>query len=201
VRSLEEALAAAAELGYPVALKTVAPALRHRADLGGVRLDVGDEAGLRQAFAVVSAQTGHTDAAGLVVQPMAAPGVATVVGASQDPLFGPVVSFGVGGVSVDLYGDLAYGAPPLTDREASRMVRSVTASPLLFGYRGAEPVHVHALEDLILRVSRLADDLPEITDLELNPVLVAARGLAVLGAEAQVHHPGPRADVGPRRMA
>lgn len=194
------ALAAAADLGYPVALKAQAPALRHRADLGAVRLDLASPDELRQAFEALDQRLGGARAASLVVQPMAPPGVATVVAAAEDPLFGPVVSFGVGGVSVDLYSDLAHGAPPLTDHEAARMVRSVTASPLLFGYRGTAPVHVHALEDLLLRVSQLADHHAEVVSLELNPVLVAPRGLSVLGAEALVRAPGARLDRGPRRL-
>jgi acyl-CoA synthetase (NDP forming)/RimJ/RimL family protein N-acetyltransferase len=200
VRSVDEALAAARDVGWPVALKTTAAAFRHRADLGGVRLDLADETDVRLAYEATTERLGGPERAALVVQPMAPPGVATVVGATEDPLFGPVVSFGVGGVGVDLYGDLAYGAPPLSDREAARMVRSVTASPLLFGYRGTAPVHVHALEDLLLRVSRLADDLREVASLELNPVLVGARGLTVLDAEATVRRPGPRPDHGPRRL-
>ncbi|MGH8868460.1 MAG: GNAT family N-acetyltransferase [Actinomycetes bacterium] len=200
VTTVEEAVAAAADLGHPVALKITAPAFRHRADLGGVRLDLADEADVRQAFAAMAERFPGLDRARLVVQPMAPPGVATVVGTAEHPLFGPLVSFGVGRVAVDLYGDVAYGAPPITDREAARMVRSVKASPLLFGYRGAELVHVHALEDLLLRVSRLADDRPEIAALELNPVLVAPRGLTVLDAEATLRRPGPRPDQGPRRL-
>ena len=136
----------------------------------------------------------------LVVQRMAAPGVAVVVATREDPLFGPVVTFGLGGVATELLEDRAYRIPPLEPRDAAEMVRSVRAAPLLFGYRGAEPVDVTAVEGLLLRVSRLGDDLPELAHLELDPVLVTPDGLTVLGATARVATPASRTDRGPRSL-
>ena len=139
-------------------------------------------------------------AAGPAVQSMAPPGVATVIRTADDPSFGALVSFGVGGVATELLGDHGFRVLPLTDLDAAELVRSVRAAPLLFGYRGSEPVDVGALETLLLRVTRLADDLPEVAELELNPAVVAASGVSVLGATARIARPPARLDAGPRRL-
>jgi acyl-CoA synthetase (NDP forming) len=197
---VETAVRAAARIGYPVALKTLAPHLRHRSDLGGVRLDVHDEADLRGAYAAMSRRLGPGATEHFVVQAMAPAGVACVLGSVEDPLIGPVVSFGLAGVATELLGDLAYRIPPLTDVDVAALVRSVRAAPLLFGHRGTEPVDVAALEDLLARVSRLADDLPEVAELELNPVVVSTTGLAVLSARARLTAAAARTDRGPRAL-
>ncbi|MGZ4664052.1 MAG: acetate--CoA ligase family protein, partial [Frankiaceae bacterium] len=198
VGSAEEAVAAAEGVGWPVVLKSTAENLRHRVDLGGVRLDLTRPEDLRIAYHIMVARLGED--AELVVQAMAPPGVATVIASSEDTAFGPLVSFGLGGVATDLLGDRAWRAVPLTDSDASELVREPRAAPLLFGYRGAAPVDVAGLEDMLLRVGRLADDLPEVAELELNPVVAAEKGVAVLAADVRVALPA-RADVGPRRMS
>ncbi|SHN83933.1 Acyl-CoA synthetase (NDP forming) [Geodermatophilus obscurus] len=201
VPDVEAAVAAAEEVGYPVVLKSTAPWLRHRSDLGGVRLDLPDADAVRAAFAAIP--SGDP----VIVQEMAAPGVATVVEIVDDPSFGALVSFGLGGVATDLLGDRAYRTLPLTDLDAAELVRAPRAWPLLNGYRGSEPVDVAALEDLLLRVARLADDLPEVLRLVLEPVLVGpphpwhgGRSLVVAGAVVRVGPPTGRVDPGPRRM-
>lgn len=186
VRSADEAVAAAREIGWPVALKSTAPGLRHRADLGGVRLGIADEAELRadveQMRAALAAVLPGAAQEPFEVQAMAEAGVACVVRSTEDQLFGPVVSFGLAGDAVDLLGDVAYGVPPLTDVDVAAMVRSVRAAPRLFGYMGTRVVATAALEDVLARVSVLADDLPEVRSLELYPVVVAEHGAAVLSA-------------------
>jgi len=199
VASVDEALAAAVELGYPVALKATAEPLRHRPELGTVRLDIASEDELRGAYQAMTARLGAARA-GLAVQAMATQGVATVIRTAEDPSFGALISFGVGGVATDLLGDRAFRVLPLTDLDAAELVRAVRAAPLLFGYRGSEPVDVASLEQLLLRVARLADDLPEVAELELNPVVVAPSGTSVLRATARVAVPRARLDAGPRRM-
>ncbi len=196
VTSAEEAVAAAEELGWPVALKAREDWLRHRVDLGGVRLDIGGEAELRAAYEAVRGIGGRSTE----VQAMAPPGVAVVVDTQEDPSFGVLVSVGVAGVSTELLGDRAYRAVPLTDADAREMVRSLHAAPLLFGWRGADPVDVAALEALLLRIARLADHLPEVKRISLNPVLVGREGLTVLDAVVEVAPAGQLADTGPRRM-
>ncbi len=201
VHDEEEALAAALRLGFPVALKTTAPALRHRADLGGVRLDLPDEAALRAAVAqVLEAAAGQVvDGPPLEVQPMVERGVACVVRSTEDPLFGPVVSFGLGGDATDLLDDVAHGVPPLTDVDVAALVREPRSSARLFGYRGLPAADGAALEDVVGRVAALADGLPELRSLELNPVLAAPGGAFVLRARAQLA-PADRA-AATRRLA
>ena len=200
VPDVEAAVAAAAELGWPVALKSIAPSLRHRTDLGGVRLGLATEAELRGAWAGIADTLGAEVARHLIVQRMSPPGVAVVLTSTEDPLFGPVISFGVGGVATELLGDRSYRIVPLTDVDVAELIRSIRAAPLLFGHRGADPVDMGALEDLVARVSLLADDLPEVASLELNPVIVGAASLAVLNATVHLAAPLARADQGPRSL-
>nr|WP_274997427.1 GNAT family N-acetyltransferase [Promicromonospora iranensis] len=201
VRTADEAVAAAEELGWPVALKIAAPALRHRADLGGVRLDIADAEDLREdAERMLAAAASLLPAPDpvLEVQAMAPTGVACVVRSVEDELFGPVVSFGLAGDAVDLLDDVTHGVPPLTDVDVARMVRGVRAAPRLFGYQGAPAADVAALEDVLARVSVMAEDLPELASLELYPVAVAERGAAVLHATVRLR-PAERRTDAPRR--
>ncbi len=197
----DAAVAAAATLGYPVALKTTAPHLRHRADLGGVRLDLADEADLRRAYDELTARLGGPAELLPVVQAMAPRGVDTVVRAGMDPGAGAVLSFGLAGPPSELLGDIAHRLVPATDRDVAELVRSIKAAPLLFGWRGAEPVDTGALEALLLRVSMLADDLPEVVGVALDPVVVAPDGLTVLGATVRLAPPPARTDLGPRTLS
>ncbi|MEU7957894.1 bifunctional acetate--CoA ligase family protein/GNAT family N-acetyltransferase [Micromonospora humida] len=194
--SVDEALAAADRCGWPVALKAAAPGLRHRLDLGAVRLDLADPVALRRAYADLAAGFG----AQVLVQPMVPPGVACVVELREDPAFGPVVGFGLGGVATELLGDRAWRAVPLTDRDAAELVDEPRASPLLRGHRGAAPVDRAALADLLLRVGRLADEQPRVRALTLNPVLARPDGISVLHAAVGVGTAGARPDTGPRRL-
>ncbi|MFD8689048.1 GNAT family N-acetyltransferase [Streptomyces sp. NPDC059651] len=197
----EEAVAAAARLGYPVALKTTAPHLRHRADLGGVRLDLDGEAALRRAYGELTDLLGKPAELRPVVQSMAPRGVDTVVRASIDPAAGAVLSFGLAGAPSELLGDTAHRLVPATDRDAAELIRSIRAAPVLFGWRGSAPVDTAALEELLLRVSRLVDDCPEVVSIALEPVVVATHGLTVLGASVRLSPPPARTDLGPRRLS
>ncbi|MFE7141461.1 GNAT family N-acetyltransferase [Streptomyces sp. NPDC057644] len=196
----EAAVAAAARLGYPVALKTTAPHLRHRADLGGVRLDVADEEALRRAYGELTDLLGKPAELLPVVQAMAPRGVDTVVRASIDAAAGAVLSFGLAGAPSELLGDTAHRLVPATDRDAAELIRSIRAAPVLFGWRGSAPVDTAALEELLLRLSRLVDDHPEVVSVALEPVVVAPQGLTVLGASVRLAPPPARGDLGPRRL-
>ncbi|WP_239144373.1 acetate--CoA ligase family protein, partial [Streptomyces sp. SID14515] len=196
----ETAVAAAARLGYPVALKTTAPHLRHRADLGGVRLDLADEEALRRAYGDLTDLLGKPAELLPVVQAMAPRGVDTVVRASIDAAAGAVLSFGLAGAPSELLGDTAHRLVPATDRDAAELIRSIRAAPVLFGWRGSAPVDTAALEELLLRLSRLVDDHPEVVSVALEPVVVAPQGLTVLGASVRLAPPPARSDVGPRRL-
>jgi acyl-CoA synthetase (NDP forming)/GNAT superfamily N-acetyltransferase len=196
----EAAAEAARALGYPVALKATAPHLRHRADLGGVRLDLADEEQLRRAYAELTELFGPPQELRPVVQAMAPRGVDTVVQAVIDPAAGPVLSFGLAGAASQLLGDTAHRLIPVTDRDAASLVRSIRTAPLLFGWRGSAPVDTPALEELLLRVSRLVDDHPEVVAVTLEPVVVAPHGLSVLGATVRLAPPPARDDLGPRTL-
>ncbi len=196
----DEAARAARDLGYPVALKATAPHLRHRADLGGVRLDLADEDQLRRAYAELTELFGKPQELRPVVQAMAPRGVDTVVRAVIDPAAGAVLSFGLAGAASQLLGDMAHRLVPVTDRDATSLVRSIRTAPLLFGWRGSTPVDTPALEELLLRVSRLVDDHPEVVAVTLEPVVVAPHGVSVLGASVRLAPPPARDDLGPRTL-
>ncbi|MFC9213564.1 GNAT family N-acetyltransferase [Streptomyces sp. NPDC057083] len=196
----EGAVAAAGQLGYPVALKTTAPHLRHRADLGGVRLDLAGENALRRAYDELTDLLGTPAELRPVVQAMAPRGVDTVVRASIDAAAGAVLSFGLAGAPSELLGDTAHRLVPATDRDAAELIRSIKAAPVLFGWRGSAPADTAALEELLLRVSRLVDDHPEVVSAALEPVVVATHGLTVLGASVRLAPPPARSDLGPRRL-
>ncbi|KUL51530.1 GNAT family N-acetyltransferase [Streptomyces sp. NRRL S-1521] len=196
----DEAVEAARRLGYPVALKTTAPHLRHRADLGGVRLDLADEEQLRRAYQELIDLFGKPAELRPVVQKMVPRGVDTVVRAVIDPAAGAVLSFGLAGAASELLGDTAHRLIPVTDREAASLVRSIRTAPLLFGWRGSAPVDTPALQELLQRVSRLVDDHPEVVGVSLEPVVVAPRGLSVLGASVRLAPPPARDDLGPRTL-
>jgi acyl-CoA synthetase (NDP forming) len=196
----EEVVAAASELGYPVAVKAADEVLRHRADLGTVRLDVDSPRDARAAYHGIATASGDPNPS-VLVQRMARGGVVCVVEILQDPAFGPVVGFGLGGVATELIGDRAFRAAPLTDRDAHDLLREPLAAPMLFGYRGAKSVDAEACEDLLLRVGALADELPGLAGLTLNPVLAAPEGITVLHANVRIERPsGPRPDAGARRL-
>ncbi|MFI7319054.1 GNAT family N-acetyltransferase [Streptomyces venezuelae] len=196
----DAAAEAARTIGYPVALKTTAPHLRHRADLGGVRLDLADEEQLRRAYQELTDAFGKPAELRPVVQGMVPRGVDTVVRAVIDPAAGAVLSFGLAGAASELLGDTAHRLVPVTDREAGSLIRSIRTAPLLFGWRGSAPVDTPALEELLQRVSRLVDDHPEVVGVSLEPVVVAQRGLSVLDASVRLAPPPARDDLGPRTL-
>ena len=185
VSSLEGAVAAAAGFDGPVALKAAGETIVHKTDVGGVALDL---AGPDEVAAAYRRMTGTLGSAmtGAVVQPMAPAGVETIVGVVQDPAFGPLVMFGLGGIAAELLGDVAFRVAPLTDLDAAELIREPRSSPLLFGYRGAEPVAVEALLDLLGQVGALADEQPDIAELDLNPVRVSTEHAVVLDARIRV---------------
>ncbi|GAB1646304.1 GNAT family N-acetyltransferase [Krasilnikovia sp. MM14-A1259] len=180
----DAAVAAARRLGYPVALKCADPELVHKSDTGGVRLGLADADQVRAAFAGVTAagRPGH----GALVQPMLSDGVELSCGIVHDPLFGSLVMAGLGGVHTDLLNDRVFRLVPLTDLDAGRMWRELRGAPLLTGFRGSVPVDTAAVEDLLLRVSRLAEDLPEVSELDLNPVLAGPAGVVAVDAKLRL---------------
>ncbi len=182
----EEAVAAAERLGYDVVLKATADRLRQRPDLAHVWRNIDTEAEMRDAWQSMQAVVGSPETAGFIVQNVAPPGVPVSIAGMEDPLFGPVVSFGVSGPATELMGDRSYRIPPMHSGDASDMVREIRSAPLLFGYRGSEKVDVEAVEHLLLRVAQLKNDLPQVRSLELNLVLVGPNGATVLNGIGRV---------------
>ncbi|WP_205474540.1 bifunctional GNAT family N-acetyltransferase/acetate--CoA ligase family protein [Nocardioides sp. SYSU D00038] len=201
VTTLRAAQAAGRALGWQVVLKATAGHLRERPDMAHVRRNIESAAAMREAWNTLRAEIGAPEDVGFVVQKRAAPGVPVTIRSIEDPLFGPVVSFGISGPVIELVSDVAYRVPPLVGRDAAGMVREVKSSPMLFGYRGAEVVDVGEVERLIQRVAQLQNDLPQVSSLELSLVLAHSEGAAVLSAAARVEPVSdPRSDSFVRRL-
>lgn len=196
-----EACEAAEKLGYPVALKAIDPTMRHRLDLGGVRLGIEDQESLVRDIDLMRRTLATYGDFDLEVQSMAPTGQNCVIRAMEDPLLGPVVSFGMSGDSVNLLDDWAHRVPPLTQRDVEKLVRSPKASRKLFGYDGLPPVRVDLLEDLIRRVAELKDRHPEIALVELNPIMISGQTLTVLDSTVKLGNPQQRTDSARRTMS
>ncbi|SFV22448.1 GNAT family N-acetyltransferase [Micrococcus terreus] len=198
--SADEAVAAADRLGWPVAVKAVDSYVRHRLDLGGVRLNIVDADSLRrnvEQMRPVLEPYGNPD---LEVQSMAPSGQGCTITALEDPLLGPVVSFGIAGDAVDLLDDWVHRVPPLNDQDIQRMVRAPRAAAKLFGHGGLPEVDTAALEDLLARTAALKDDHPQVARIRFNPVLASAQGVTVLSAEIDVANAAQRTDSARRAM-
>ncbi|WP_410588677.1 GNAT family N-acetyltransferase [Amycolatopsis sp. lyj-23] len=197
VSTVDEAVTAAGELGYPVTLKAVDERLRGRPDLAGVRLDLASEDSVRTAYETLREVSGDDE---VYVQRMAPKGLSCVIGLQDDPSFGTLVSFGLSGLVSTLLGDRAYRAVPLTDVDAATLLREPRTAPLLTGYRGDEPADLAALQDMVLRVAALAEDNPEVRSLVLDPILASPDGAFVANARLVLGAPPSRPDTGPRRL-
>jgi acyl-CoA synthetase (NDP forming) len=185
VGGADAAVVAAEEIGYPVVLKASEPALRHREDRIGVRLDVADAAAVRAGYDELAAAGGPEVYVQRAVD-ASRRAVSTVFSVTADPSFGALVSFGIGGVATELLDDRAYRAVPLTDLDASGLIAAPRTAPLLDGYRGTPAVDRAPLVDLAMRLSALADDLPQVRRLDLRPVLAGAAGIVVTGATGRI---------------
>jgi acyl-CoA synthetase (NDP forming) len=175
----ESAAAIAREMGFPVVMKALGPGLVHKSELGGVRLGLSNESAVQEAYVAIARSLSDTyPQVGL--QRMVQTGVELVVGVAHDHLFGSLVMAGLGGVHTDLLGDRTFRAIPLTDRDASDMWRELRSAPLLTGYRGTAAMDTAALEQLLFRVAQLAEDFPEVSELDLNPVVAVPTGVAAL---------------------
>jgi acetate---CoA ligase (ADP-forming) len=194
-----EAVEAAEKQGYPVALKAGSGAIVHKTDVGAVHLNLSSADDVARAFSVMRERLGD-EMGGVIVQPMIGSGSETIVGVTRDALFGSLVVFGMGGTTAELMRDTTLRILPITDLDAREMVRSLRTSPLLFGYRGSPPADVDALEQLLLRVGRLAEELPEVAELDCNPVIASPDGVTVVDVKVRVVPLPPSPLPGVRRM-
>jgi acetyl coenzyme A synthetase (ADP forming)-like protein len=188
----EDAAAAAAAVGFPVAVKALGPTLLHKTERQAVVLDLRDAAAVREAAADLSYRLG-SEVTAFAVQPMVTDGVEMLVGAVSDPLFGPLIVCGAGGILTELLADTATRLHPLTAADADRMLADVRGARLLRGYRGHPPADEQALKDVILRVSALLTLCPEVQEMDLNPVKVRPTGVSVVDARIRVERPRPPA--------
>ncbi|MCL2614743.1 MAG: GNAT family N-acetyltransferase [Nocardioidaceae bacterium] len=201
VASLAEAESAAADMDWDVVLKATQASLRERPDQRHVYRNITSAGEMEDAWSTLNRVVASPEEAGFVIQRTAPSGVPLAIRSFEDPLFGPVVSFGVGGPVIELLGDWSYRIPPLDERSAAAMVREVKSAPLLFGYRGAEPVDIEAVEDLLAKVAELQNDLPEVSSLELSLVLAGPESAAVLTARVRIARvKDPRPDSNVRRL-
>jgi acyl-CoA synthetase (NDP forming)/GNAT superfamily N-acetyltransferase len=189
--SEQEAAAAAGQLGGRVVLKAEAEGLGHRTDAGGVRLDLRTPQEVAEGYRALVADSGPSPRR-VLVQPMLTGGVEVMIGVVQEPVFGPLVVFGSGGVTTEVHGDRVSRLTPLTDIDADAMIRAVRAAPLLFGHADTPPVDTAALADALLRVSRLADDLPEVSELALNPIVARADGIWCVDVRVRIRPAEPK---------
>jgi acyl-CoA synthetase (NDP forming)/GNAT superfamily N-acetyltransferase len=185
VASEDEAVAAAAATGGPVVLKADVPGLVHKTDAGAVQLDLRTQADVRDAYRSLQSRfTGRLRR--ILVQPMIIGGTEVIIGVVDDHMFGPLVVFGLGGVATEVLADHAARLTPLSGTDADQLIGSIRSARLLLGHRGTPAADLGALRELLLRVSRLADDLPEITDLDLNPVIARPDGAFAVDARVKV---------------
>ncbi len=187
-----QAAEAAEAAGFPVVLKARSGNVVHKTDVGGVALGLRDAGAVRAAYQAMESRLG-AQMGGAVIQPMAPPGVEAIVGLATDPEFGPVVMVGLGGVMTDLLGDRAFAVPPLEPGAADALVASLRAAPLLDGYRGAPKADRQALVAVLEQVARIAEDVPELVELDLNPILVSPAGALAVDCKARLapRPPGP----------
>jgi acetate---CoA ligase (ADP-forming) len=200
-RSANEAVALAGKIGYPVAVKLASHQIVHKTEIDGVQLNLPDEQAVRAAFESIRARLVRNNQLeameGVLVQPMVTGGVEVMVGVTHDPLFGPLIAFGLGGIHVEILGDVQFRITPLTDCDATEMVRGIKGYRLLSGYRGHPSADIEAIEDVLLRVSRLVEEIPEITELDLNPIfaLTPGQGCRIVDARIRVESNAPRPTV------
>ncbi len=199
--SANEAARHAGKIGYPVAMKILSNDITHKSDVGGVKLNLADEASVREAFETmmtkVKALFPHADIDGVTVQPMVKmpDSIELILGTNKDPVFGSVVLLGIGGTTAEIMKDKVLGLPPLTEALARQMLRSLRSYPLLTGYRGKPAVDMDALVETIIRFSYMVADSPNLKEFDINPLLVGPTGVMALDARAITDSGPVNADV------
>jgi acyl-CoA synthetase (NDP forming) len=181
-KTQKEAVSLSQKMSFPVVLKIVSPDVIHKSDSGGVKLSINSVTEVKKAYDEIlkKVKKQYPDAVihGVSVQKMIQPGTEVIVGTSKDPQFGPVIMFGLGGIFVELLKDVSFRVIPVEQRDAQEMIKEIKGYPLLQGYRGKEPANISVLVEIILKISKLIEENPQIKELELNPIF-AYRNKAV----------------------
>ncbi len=190
-RDEEEAVKIAKDIGYPVVLKIVSPDISHKTDVGGVVVGVKNDEEVKDAFRKILSNvknaTPNARISGILIQEMAKPGfLEVIVGATRDPIFGPVVMFGLGGIFVEVLKDVSFRVAPLMPEDADEMIREIKSYRILEGYRGMPPRDIEAVKDIILKVSKLMLELEKVQDIDLNPIMLYAKGEGAKVVDARV---------------
>jgi acetyltransferase len=188
--SPDEAVAIAAEMGYPVVMKISSPDILHKSDIGGVKVGLSDATAVRDNYELIEyrARKYNPDARvwGMLVQEMVRKGREMLVGVSRDPQFGPLVAVGMGGIYVEVLKDVAFRLAPISKQEVSAQIRSIRTFPLLRGVRGDPPADIASVEDVVLRISQLVTDFPEIVEMDINPLVVHNQGEGAIVLDARI---------------
>ena len=187
----EEASRIASRMGYPVVLKILSPQITHKTDAGGVVLDINNETELRKAFNLIMTRAReynpNAEVIGVTVQPMISRGgYEVIIGAKKDPIFGPVIMFGMGGTMVELFKDVAIGLPPLNQTLARRIMEKTKVYRLLQGYRNQPAANIELLEEILVRFSQMLVDFPQIKEVDINPLLINEKEAFVLDARIMI---------------
>jgi acetyltransferase len=186
----EEAVAAAEEMGYPVVLKIVSPQIIHKSDAGGVEVQLKEREGVLKAFdGIVSRAKAYAPKAeivGVLVQKMAPPGEEVIVGVSRYPGFGPLLMFGLGGIFVEVFRDVVFRLAPVGRNEARRMIRGIKGYTILSGFRGKPPLDTNALERILVSLSDMVVNHPEIKEMDINPLIVHENGKGATVADCRI---------------
>jgi acetyl coenzyme A synthetase (ADP forming)-like protein len=192
--SAEEAARMAGKTGFPLVMKIRSSSIVHKTDVGGVVLDVTSEKEVVDSFNEMKVRLkdsgSEEEMEGVILQPMARKGLEVIIGMSHDPLFGPLIMVGLGGVLVELFKDVAFSLHPLTDMDCRRMVKQLKSFPLLEGWRGSPPRDIEAIINVLLRFSALVEDFPEIDQMEINPLIVYEKGEGCMAVDTRIFMKG-----------
>lgn len=195
-RSEDEALAICEKIGFPVVMKIVSPDVVHKTDAGGVKLNIASTEEARRAYRDILETFKYQHIEGVAVQRMARSGIEAIIGVTRDPSFGPLIMFGLGGVFVEVLRDVSFRILPITEKDAAEMINDIRGSDILKGYRG-QAVDLESLKKLLLKISRLVVENPEIQELDLNPLFLYRDGYVTVDARMFVSEPALPEKVSP----
>ncbi|AEC51310.1 hypothetical protein PNA2_0393 [Pyrococcus sp. NA2] len=190
-KTLDEAIEYAKEIGYPIAMKLMSPQILHKSDARVVMLNIKDEEELKKKWEEIheNARKYRPDAEilGVLIAPMLKPGREVIIGVTEDPQFGHAIMFGLGGIFVEILKDVTFRLVPITEKDARKMIREIKAYPILAGARGEKPADIEAIVDMLLKVSKLVDELKDyIKEMDLNPVFVYNEGEGAVIVDARI---------------